>query len=85
MDMNRWYRCGRIVVWTAGVALCVNALGWVLSDIEVVRTLGNAQALLELAGDLSYGAFGLTMWWALYDALRRRPAVPADPSASRRI
>lgn len=85
MDQNGWYRRGRILGWTAGVALSVNALGWVLADIEVARTLGNVQDLLELAGDLSYGAFGLAICWALYDSLRHRQAVPADPSASRQI
>ena len=85
MDINRWYRRGRIVVWTAGAALSVNALGWVLADTEVVRSLGNVQALLELAGDLSYLAFGLAIWWAIFDPLRRRPTVPDDPSAPRQI
>ena len=83
--MNQWYPRGRIVVWTAGVALSVNALGWVLADIEAIRSLGNVQALLELAGDLSYGAFGLAIWWAIFDSLRRRPTVPADSSASRQV
>ena len=66
----------------AGVALFVNACGWVLGDTEVVHSLGNVQALLELAGELSYGAFGLAIWWAIYDSFRRRPSVPADPSGS---
>ena len=85
MDMIQWYRRVRIVVWTAGVAASVNALGWVLADIEAVRSLGNVQALLELAGDLSYGAFGLAIWWAIFDSLRRRATVPADSSASRQV
>jgi len=85
MDISRWYYKARILGWTAGVALSVNALGWVLADIEAVRSLGNVQALLELAGDLSYAAFGLAICWALYDSLRHRQAVPADPSASRQI
>ena len=85
MDMNQWYRRVRIVVWTAGVALSVNALGWVLADIEAIRSLGNVQALLELAGDLSYGAFGLAILWAIFDPLRRRPTVPADSSGSRQV
>ncbi len=62
----------------AVVALSVNACGWVLGDTKVVRSLGNIQAPLELAGGLSYGAFGLAIWWAIYDAFRRRPSVPDD-------
>lgn len=69
----------QIIGWTAGVALFVNALGWVLDDIEVVRSLGNLQALLELAGDLSYGAFGLAIWWAIYNSWLRRPPTQEDP------
>lgn len=66
----------------AGVALFVNACGWVLEDTEVVRSLGDVQGLLELAGELSYGAFGLAIWWAIYDSFRRRPSALADPSGS---
>ena len=80
MDMNRWHQKARILGWFAGVALFVNALGWVLADVEVVRSLGNVQALLELAGDLSYGAFGLAIWWAIFDSWRRGPPVHKDPA-----
>ena len=79
MVTNRLSRKTQIIGWTAGVALFVNALGWVLDDIEVVRSLGNLQALLELAGDLSYGAFGLAIWWAIYNSWLRRPPTQEDP------
>ena len=70
MNRNRWNRRVRVLGWTAGVALVVNALGWVLEDIASVR--GNVQVLLELAGNLSYGAFGLAICWAIYDSRYRR-------------
>ena len=80
MDMNRWDRKGRILGWVAGVALSVNAVGWVLEDVEVVRGLGNLQSLLEQAGELSYGAFGLVIWWAIFDSRPRRAPVQKDPA-----
>lgn len=80
MDMNRGHRNARIIGWTAGVALIVNAIGWVLRDIEAIRSLGNIQTLLELAGDLSYGAFGLAIWLAIYDSWFRRPRRHKSPA-----